>query len=80
MRVRVDRKKCTGHGRCYVLAPEVYQHDDEGCCVIPNEQVPTELISSDGRHVVMPDTGKSVEIKGSAKGQRELEAGAAAGW
>jgi len=43
MRVRVDRDKCTGHGRCYALAPDVYEADDEGFCVIPNEQVPGEL-------------------------------------
>ena len=42
MRVRVDRDKCTGHGRCYVLAPEVYDADDEGYCVILTEQVPDE--------------------------------------
>ena len=42
MKVRVDREKCTGHGRCYMLAPEVYEPDDEGSCVIPNEQVPLE--------------------------------------
>jgi ferredoxin len=39
MRVRVDRDKCTGHGRCYALAPEVFEADDEGYCVIPSEQV-----------------------------------------
>jgi ferredoxin len=43
MRVRVDREKCTGHGRCYALAPEVYEADDEGYCVIPNENVAAEL-------------------------------------
>jgi ferredoxin len=42
MRVRVDHEKCTGHGRCYALAPEVYEPDDEGSCVIPNAQVPPE--------------------------------------
>ena len=30
MRVRVDFDACTGHGRCYVLAPEVFAPDDEG--------------------------------------------------
>lgn len=40
MRVRVDRDKCTGHGRCYVLAPETYEADDEGYCVIPADRVP----------------------------------------
>jgi len=42
MKVRVDRDKCTGHGRCYVLAPEVYGADDEGYCVIADEQVANE--------------------------------------
>jgi ferredoxin len=29
MKVHVDEILCTGHGRCFVLAPEVYQLDDE---------------------------------------------------
>lgn len=34
MRVRVDRAKCVGHGRCYVLAPEVFEDDERGHCVL----------------------------------------------
>jgi len=34
MRVRVDRAKCVGHGRCYVLAPEVFEDDERGHCVV----------------------------------------------
>ena len=30
MRARIDTDKCTGHGRCYTLAPEVFGEDDEG--------------------------------------------------
>ena len=30
MRVRVDRAKCVGHGRCYVLAPDVFEDDERG--------------------------------------------------
>jgi ferredoxin len=30
MRARIDSDKCTGHGRCYTLAPEVFGEDDEG--------------------------------------------------
>ena len=39
MKVSVDRDRCTGHGRCYMLAPDVYGADDEGYCVIPDERV-----------------------------------------
>ena len=30
MRVRVDDDRCEGHGRCYALAPEVFEPDDIG--------------------------------------------------
>ena len=30
MRVRVDRDRCQGHGRCYVLAPELFEADELG--------------------------------------------------
>jgi ferredoxin len=32
MKITVDRERCTGHGRCYSLAPEVYEPDDDGYC------------------------------------------------
>lgn len=34
MRITVDAAACTGHGRCYALAPDVFAPDDEGHCVI----------------------------------------------
>jgi ferredoxin len=32
-----------GHGRCYVLAPEVFTDDERGHCVVRMESVPREL-------------------------------------
>lgn len=34
MRVRVDLDACEGHGRCYALAPRVFEPDATGHCVI----------------------------------------------
>jgi ferredoxin len=34
VRVRVDPDLCVGHGRCYVLAPDVFAPDDFGHCEI----------------------------------------------
>ena len=34
MKVRVDADLCVGHGRCYVLAPDVFAPDDFGHCEI----------------------------------------------
>jgi len=43
VKVRVDDAVCVGHGRCYVLAPEIYEDDDRGRCVVVTPDVPPEL-------------------------------------
>jgi ferredoxin len=30
MRISIDHEACTGHGRCYALAPELFEADDDG--------------------------------------------------
>ena len=30
MRITIDTELCTGHGRCYSLAPELFEPDDDG--------------------------------------------------
>ncbi len=32
MRIVVDPEICTGHGRCYALAPGLFEADDDGYC------------------------------------------------
>jgi len=39
MKVTVDAAICTGHGRCYALAPDVFGPDEFGHC---------ELVAADG--------------------------------
>jgi ferredoxin len=34
MRIRLDRDRCQGHGRCYALATELFDSDDEGYAVL----------------------------------------------
>lgn len=43
MKVRVDSQLCTGHGRCYELAPEVFGEDERGHSVLRLTSVPSEL-------------------------------------
>ena len=43
MRVRIDTEMCTGHGRCYTLAPEVFDSDDRGYGLVISEEVAEEL-------------------------------------
>ena len=44
MKLRIDGEACTGHGRCYVLAPEVFEPDDEGHSVGLVEEIPADLL------------------------------------
>ena len=43
MRIRIDRSLCTGHGRCFSLAPEVFAYDEEGFSVLKLETITLDL-------------------------------------
>ena len=44
MRLTLDRDACQGHNRCYLLAPELFDVDDEGYAVLVGDgTVPVEL-------------------------------------
>ena len=43
VKVRVEADLCVGHGRCYVLAPEVFGTDDFGHSVVLEEQIDEAL-------------------------------------
>ena len=46
MKLEIDHDLCTGHGRCYVLAPAVFGDDDAGYSVLLiTGDVPDELAS-----------------------------------
>ena len=46
MRVHVDRDRCEGHGRCWAVAPEVFEADELGNgSEIGDGTVPAELSS-----------------------------------
>lgn len=44
MKISYNRELCQGHNRCYMLAPELFDVDDEGYAVLKVEgEVPAEL-------------------------------------
>lgn len=49
MRIEVDAERCVGHGRCYALAPDIFEADDDGYCatrsraVAPDEEAQARL-------------------------------------
>lgn len=42
-RVLVDADRCVGHGRCYTLAPDVFDADDVGHCIVRVDNVTGNL-------------------------------------
>lgn len=34
MKLQLDNELCQGHGRCFALAPELFDADDEGFAVL----------------------------------------------
>ena len=43
MRINLDSDACQGHNRCYMLAPELFDTDDEGYAILRIEgDIPTE--------------------------------------
>jgi ferredoxin len=41
-RVAVDANRCVGHGRCYTLAPDVFDADEVGHAIVLIEDVSDE--------------------------------------
>ena len=42
MKLMIDADRCTGHGRCYSLAPDLFDPDDEGHGLVNVSEVPAE--------------------------------------
>ena len=39
MKLTVDGASCMGHGRCYLMAPDLLTYDDEGYVTIRDEAI-----------------------------------------
>lgn len=61
MRMRIDREACTGHGRCYVLAPELVEADDEGFGQVLQAEVPADQEAA-ARRAVMNCPERAVHL------------------
>jgi ferredoxin len=44
--VEIDTTRCSGHGRCYALAPEVFASDNQGFGVVTAVDVTGDLLDA----------------------------------
>ena len=63
MRIHLDNSKCEGHGRCYSLAPDLFEADDEGYAVMRVEGDVPEALEKDARLAVANCPEYAVEIE-----------------
>jgi ferredoxin len=52
-RLEVDQERCTGHGRCYDLAPELFEPDDFGHGQVTPSVPPEQIDESKARAAVL---------------------------
>ena len=44
--VAIDTTKCTGHGRCYTVAPEVFEPDEQGTGMARDQEIGEDLLAA----------------------------------
>ena len=62
MRVSIDHDRCTGHGRCYVLAPELFTDDDEGYGQVAGDGTVDVALVDAARKAVQSCPERAVEL------------------
>ena len=46
IRVSIDETVCSGHGRCYAVAPDLFGIDDDGRGVAPGDLISTSAFEA----------------------------------
>lgn len=66
MKVRIDARRCQGHGRCYDLAPGLFGDDEEGYGTVLGDGTVPAGLERDARLAVLNCPEHAVEL---AEGQ-----------
>ncbi len=62
MRVHIDPERCQGHGRCYDLAPDLFDDDDEGYGVVLGDGVVPAEHEHDARRAVTNCPERAIKL------------------
>ena len=60
--IHVDRTKCSGHARCAMKGPEVYELDDEGYCISDGKVVSDEALRTQAIHGMKACPERAISI------------------
>lgn len=61
MRITIDEERCTGHGRCYALAPELFEPDVDGHGTVIVDDITGELVAA-GRKAALNCPERAIEL------------------
>jgi ferredoxin len=64
VKVSIDRQACTGHGLCYLSAPQVFGDDDEGYGQVLGEGEVSAGYADDARHAVANCPERAITASG----------------
>jgi ferredoxin len=74
MRLSIDYEKCQGHGRCYSVAPELFEADEAGFGVVRTAQLdrPDEPAA---RQAIDACPERAIVLSDDDRKNRQLEMG-----
>lgn len=62
MKVQIDASLCQGHGRCYDLAPDLFNEDDEGYGMVRGDGVVPPGDERDARRAAANCPERAIEV------------------
>jgi ferredoxin len=62
MRIRIDFDRCSGHGRCYDVAPSLFTDDERGYGQVKGDGTVTAATEEEARAAVNSCPERAVEL------------------
>jgi ferredoxin len=66
MRPIIDTGMCSGHGRCYTVAPDIFDCDDEGFPVVLRDEVTRPELERELREAMANCPERAISAKAGA--------------
>ncbi len=64
MRIVIDHDRCTGHGRCFDLAPELFVDDEDGYGQVREDVALTPALETTARKAILSCPERAIAIEG----------------
>jgi len=64
MRIVIDHDLCTGHGRCFDLAPELFEDDEDGYGQVRDDMALTADLEPAARKALLSCPERAISVEG----------------